>query len=218
MGYDALLFDNDGVLVGLPAREHQAAATREAFAAVGVENPPPEYVHAVVDGLALDELRELCAAYDPDPERFWEAREHHDEWAQFREFRAGKRGLYDDVAAVETRPEPRGIVSNNHDTTIAFVLDRFDLRELFEAVHARPKSVTSLDRKKPAPEYIEAALAELDAASALYVGDSGSDVLAAHRAGVDSAFLRRPHVADIDLPVKPTHEVPDLYGVAAVVG
>ncbi|PSQ14696.1 hypothetical protein BRC99_02630 [Halobacteriales archaeon QS_7_69_60] len=52
--------------------------------------------------------------------------------------------------------------------------------------------------------------------SALYVGDSGSDVVAAHRAGLDSAFLRRPHVRDAELPADPTHEVETLHEVAAL--
>ena len=218
MNYDAVLFDNDGVLVEPPGRESQAAATRAAFAAVGVEDPAAEHVHAVVDGVTVEGLRELCGAYGIDPERFWTARERRDEQAQVRDLRAGERELYDDVSAVETLPRPRGVVSNNHDTTVAFVVEFFDLGGLFDAVHGRPKTVASLDRKKPAPDYVEAGLADVGAESALYVGDSASDVLAAHRAGIDSAFLRRSHVADADLPVEPTHEVADLHGVAALVG
>ncbi|PSQ34813.1 hypothetical protein BRD05_06430 [Halobacteriales archaeon QS_9_70_65] len=52
--------------------------------------------------------------------------------------------------------------------------------------------------------------------SALHVGDSGSDVVAAHRAGLDSAFLRRPHVRDAELPAEPTHEVETLHKVVAL--
>ena len=39
--YDAVLFDNDGVLVEPPAPETQRAAIREAFLAVGVDDPRP---------------------------------------------------------------------------------------------------------------------------------------------------------------------------------
>lgn len=52
--------------------------------------------------------------------------------------------------------------------------------------------------------------------SALSVGDSGSDVLSAHRAGLDSAFVRRQHAREVELPVEPTHEVETLDGVAAL--
>ena len=49
----------------------------------------------------------------------------------------------------------------------------------------------------------------------LYVDESGSDVPAAHRAGLDSAFVRRPHVRDAELPAEPTYEVETLHEVAA---
>ncbi len=45
---------------------------------------------------------------------------------------------------------------------------------------------------------------------ALYVGDSETDVLAAHNAGLDSIFLRREHSADVTLSVEPTAEMPNL--------
>ena len=54
-------------------------------------------------------------------------------------------------------------------------------------------TVESLERKKPNTHYVERALSDLDADAALYVGDSESDVVAADRAGLDSAFVRRPH-------------------------
>ena len=50
----------------------------------------------------------------------------------------------------------------------------------------------------------------------LYADDSGSDVLTAHRAGLDSAFLRRPHTWNMELPAEPTHEVETLHEVAAL--
>ena len=77
-------------------------------------------------------------------------------------------------------------------------------------------TVESLERKKPNTHYIERALSDLSAESVLYVGDSGSDVLAAHRASPDSAFVRRPHAREVDLPVAPTHGVETLHEVAAL--
>jgi phosphoglycolate phosphatase len=53
-----------------------------------------------------------------------------------------------------------------------------------------------------------------DAESALFVGDSESDVVAARRAGLDSTFVRRRHTRDVDLSVAPTYEVDSLHDVA----
>jgi len=48
------------------------------------------------------------------------------------------------------------------------------------------------------------------------VGDDESDVVAAHRAGIDSAFIRRPHRRDADLDVEPTYVIDDLHDLRRV--
>ncbi|MFB6155463.1 MAG: HAD family hydrolase [Haloferacaceae archaeon] len=217
MDYDAVLFDNDGVLVTPPAHETQAEAARAAFDEVGVADPAQRHVDDVVGGVTVERLRDICATYGVDPEAFWAAREYHDEQSQFTEFRAGNRERYDDVSALVDIQQRRGVVSNNHHSTVEFVLDFFEMRPLFEAVYGREKRVDSLRLKKPNPHYLERALADLSAESALYVGDSESDVVAAHRAGMDSAFVRRPHCRDADLAVDPTYDVASLHDVVDVV-
>ena len=215
--YDAVLFDQDGVLVEPPAADVQAAATRAAFRAVGVDDPREEHVEAVVNGLTVDGLHAVCATYDLDPEAFWAARERLDERSQFERFEAGARTTYDDLEAIGELDVPCGVVSNNHDSTVAFVLEYFDLRSLFDAAYGREKTIESLRLKKPNPHYLDLGLAALDADDALYVGDGVSDLVAAHRAGVDSALLRRPHNADLDPDPAPTYVVDTLHEVATIV-
>jgi len=62
-------------------------------------------------------------------------------------------------------------------------LDFFDLRPLFDTYYSREKTVSSLRVKKPSSYHVERALADLDDESTLYVGDSESDVIAAHACG-----------------------------------
>ncbi len=71
--------------------------------------------------------------------------------------------------------------------------------------------------KKPDPHFLERALADLEADSALYVGDSEHDVIAAHRAGIDSAFVRRRHCRDDELSVTPTYDIETLSALPAIV-
>jgi len=215
--YDTVLFDSDGVLVEPPARETQARATREAFRAVGVADPAPEHVDAVVDGVTVDGLTDLCRAYDLDRETFWTAREQHDEQSQLSAFRDGRRTRYDDVSAIGDLSCPRGVVSNNHHSTIEFVLDSFDLDTLFETAYGRPKTIESLRRKKPNTHYLDRALADIDADSGLYVGDSQSDIVGAHRAGLDSVFVRRDHCREVSLSVDPTYEIESLAALPELV-
>jgi phosphoglycolate phosphatase len=214
--YEAVLFDQDGVLVDPPARERQAEATRAAFQAVGVSDPEardPTAVTDLVEGVTVDRLHEIAAAFDLDPATLWTAREHHDEQSQFADFRRGAREAFDDVDVLRDLDLPCGVVSNNHHSTVGFVLEHVGLDPAVDTFYGREKTIDSLDRKKPAPHYLERALEDLDARSALYVGDRESDLVAARRAGIDSVLLRRQGRPDDQLATRPTHEVASLDAV-----
>lgn len=216
--YDTVLFDSDGILVEPPASETQAGATRDAFRSVGAANVESHHVDAIVEGVTLEDLYEICSTHDLEPERFWEARERLDEASQFETFRDGTRTRYEDVTVISDLRQRCGVVSNNHHSTIEFVLEYFDLHSLFETYYGREKTIESLELKKPNTHYLEKALNDLEADSALYVGDSESDVIAAHRAGLDSVFVRRDHCRSVDLSVTPTYEVSDLLELLDIVG
>ncbi|WP_439028020.1 HAD family hydrolase [Haloarchaeobius sp. DT45] len=215
--YDTVLFDNDGVLVDPPAPETQAAAIHEAFRAVGVESPDPAHVEYLCGGVFPDGLHDIAATYDLDPEALWTAREEYDERSQFAKFRDGTRDRYDDVTAITDLDLPMGVVSSNHHSTIAFILDRFEWNQVFDTYYGREMTIDSLTKKKPNTHYLDRAMADLGGETALYVGDSDSDVLAAHRAGMESVFVRREHSRDTVLTEEADYEVTDLHGVADIV-
>ncbi|MEF8856554.1 MAG: HAD-IA family hydrolase [Haloplanus sp.] len=218
MSYDAVLFDNDGVLVEPVGRSVLRRATWEAFDALGVSDPDPDDVEQVSIGVTTDLLSSVCATYDLDPERFWRARDYHSSHAQRVELRAGRAALYDDFDAVREIDAPRGIVSSNQQDTVEFMHDFFATRDLFDTAYGRDPTIRSLERKKPEPYYLHRALADLDADSALFVGDSESDVLAARAAGLDAAFVRRPHRDSYDLSADPTYELDGLADLLDIDG
>jgi len=212
MPYDAILLDHDGVITTPPGRDLLHDAARETFARAGVESPPDRHVEGLALGVTEDWLDDVCAEYGLDRDAFWRLRDETASTAQRRAVRAGEKTLYDDVPALDALAHDLGIVSTNQHATIEFVLDHFDLADRFGTYYGREPTVASLRRKKPNPHYVERALADLDATDALFVGDSESDVLAAHNAGVDSAYLHRPH-RDGSLSVDPTHEIESLAGL-----
>lgn len=214
--YDAILFDNDGVLVEPPTDENLLAAAESAFRAVGVDDPETTHVDEVVRGVTPDSLRDVCSVYDVDPAEFWHARDRFASEAQLAEFREGSRARYDDVAAIEGLAHDLGIVSSNQHRTIEFVLDYHEFGDLFDTYYGRGMGVEDLHRKKPDPHFLDRALDDLGAESALFVGDSESDVEAAHRAGLDSAFVRRSHCADTTLSTDPDYEVETLDDVVTI--
>lgn len=209
MTYDAVLFDNDGVLVTLVEYEVLRRATAETFANLNVD-PHPDHVDEMAVGVTPDALQRVCDAYGLDPAEFWTHRDGTSSKHQQAEVRAGRKVLYDDFDVVRTLDHPLGIVSSNQQETVDFLLDHFDIGHLFETAYGREPIPESLVRKKPNTYYLKRALDDLDAETGLYVGDSETDLIAAHDAGLDSVFIRRPHRAEADFDTDPTYEVDGL--------
>jgi phosphoglycolate phosphatase len=213
--YDAVLFDNDGVLVKPPKRELLREATVSAFEEFDVD-PADEHLNEVTHSATPDGFRQVCEEYGFDPETFWKARDSAASEMQLREIRAGRTTTYDDIDALSEFDSPLGLVSSNQQATVEFMLDYFDLEHHFETYYGRPPTVEGIRRKKPNPHFLELALADLGVEDALFIGDSESDVVAAHNADIDSAFIRRPHRIDYDLSVDPTYEIeglPEIFDI-----
>lgn len=209
MSYDAVLFDNDGVLVTLVEYEVLRRAAVATFASLNVE-PAPDHVDEMALGVTPESLQRVCATYDIDPAEFWTVRDRTASRHQQDEVRAGRKTLYDDFDVVRDLTHPLGIVSSNQQETVDFLLDHFGIGDVFETAYGREPIPESLRRKKPNTHYLERALSDLDAETALYVGDSETDLIAARDAGLDSVFIRRPHRVDADFDTEPTYEISGL--------
>lgn len=211
--YDAVLFGADGVLVGPTDPDSARLAIEKALRAFGVDRPRRDHVDALLE-VTPEELARICGTYGLDPETFWPERDRRLARTQQRALHRGQKPLYNDVATLQSLTTDRdlGVVSNNQHETVEYLLDFFGIKGLFETFYGREPTVESLRLKKPNPHYVERALSDLgaDAERTLYVGDSESDIEAARRANVDSAFLRRPHRTEYALDARPTHEITSL--------
>ncbi len=211
MSYDAVVFDNDGVLTEITDWSVLRGAARDAFDAFDVD-PSDDDLRAILSHVTVDGLEAVCARHDLDPDEFWHRRDTNYTEAQQAEVLAGRKPLYDDVAVLDDLDVPMGVVSSNQHATVECILDHYGLHEHFGTYYGRQPTVEDVRRKKPEPYFIERALSDLGVAGedALYVGDSEGDVVAAHAAGIDSAFLWRDHRSDYDLSAEPTHELDGL--------
>jgi HAD superfamily hydrolase (TIGR01549 family) len=210
MTYDTVVFDNDGVLVGRTRYDVLEAATEDSFAKFDVTDPDPDDIEEMTIGATPKTVGDVCSRYGLSPHEFWPTRDQTVAEAQYREVREGRKTLYDDLDTLHDLDVSMGIVSSNQQATVDFVLDHFEVDDLFGAAYGREPTVKSLEHRKPNSHYIDRALADLDADSALFVGDNESDVRAAENAGIDSAFIRRPHRRDWELNVWPTWEIEGL--------
>ncbi|GAB6880488.1 HAD family hydrolase [Halorubrum gandharaense] len=216
--YDAVVFDNDGVLVGRTPFDTLREAAWDAFERAGVADPDLAHVEDVAVGVDAGTLASICERYGMDPTEFWRVRDATASEAQVADARSGRKTPYDDVDVLDRIDASLGVVSSNQQATVDFLLDHFGLAGRFETAYGREPSVASLSRKKPSPYYIERALEDLDAETALFVGDNESDVRAADNAGIDSAFIRRPHRREFELSCHPTYEIDDLHDLVSICG
>lgn len=205
-GYDAVIFDNDGVLVAPTDTAVLVDAVVESFQAFGVDIDRSVARRTVENNTVPTDI---AKDHGINPEAFWHYRELTASLAQQSHVRDGGKPVYDDVVALDRLDVPLAVVSNNQHATIEFLLAHYDLPS-FEVAYGRQPTLAGAAKRKPEPDFIERVLSDLGVENALYVGDSETDLVAAHRAGIDSAFLRRDHVADIELSTEPTIEVTTL--------
>jgi HAD superfamily hydrolase (TIGR01549 family) len=216
MTYDGLLLDHDGVIVTLGDRSALDRAARGALQDAGVANPDPDAVEALRIWVSNDDLDAVSSEYGLDPERLWRTRDDRLAEALRAEAREGRKAPYDDVDVLGEIDRPLGVVSNNQTRVIRFVLDYYDLADHVDTIRARSPTPESLPRKKPSPTYLEEAMRDLSIENPLYVGDSESDVVAGKRAGLDTAFLHRPHRDGYDLDVEPDYELDGLTALPSL--
>lgn len=215
----ALLFDMDGVLLRGRGTDPAVYATAADAAIDDLGLEPSDAQRAVLQAYRYtDSIADACAALGVDPDDFWARRESHASRIAHDRFRAGERDCYDDVDAIRAIADRAtlGLVSNNRHETVAFVVDHFGFDGVFDAVRGRDPTIAGYRRRKPDPGYLEDVLETLGATDAVYVGDRPTDVEAAREAGIDSAFLRRPHNRDDPLPAEATYELESLADLPSV--
>ena len=216
--YDAVVLDNDGVLVGRTSFDTLREAAWDAFVSLGVEDPDLAHVDDVAVGVDPATLTDICERYGVDPGEFWRVRDELASAAQIDAARKGRKTPYEDVDTLRYLDAPLGVVSSNQQATVDAILGHFGLDGQFEVAYGREPSIASLSRKKPSPYYLERALEDLGAETALFVGDNESDVRAADNAGIDSAFVRRPHRRSTEISCQPTYEIDDLHDLVSICG
>ena len=220
MSARAVVFDMDGVLVegrGTDTWINRAAAAA-ALGTFGVD-PDERLLDALESSVFTADMSAICRDYGVETEAFWAARESAASSIEHDRLRSGERKPYEDVEVLFelASDRPLGIVSNNRHETVSFVVEQFGFGEVVGAYRGRHPTLADLRRRKPHPHFLEGVLDSLGTTDGIYVGDRRSDVLVAHNAGLEAAYLRREHNRDRPLPRGTTYELDSLQDLLEIV-
>ena len=217
--YDGLILDHDGVVATLVDGDWRTDAFRERVATafhdrdISMESLS---LSRLAHSVSPETVREMSEGLDATAETLWRVRDDALAAVLQDATSDGIKRPYDDVDAIKRVDVPLGVASNNQHRVVEFVLDEYDLRSQFAAVHAREPELSSLPRKKPSPTFLEAARDDIGVSNPLYVGDKETDVVAAQRAGMDASFLRRDHNENRAIDVDPAYEMSALSDVVGL--
>lgn len=217
--HDALILDYDGVVVNiLDRRARMQACWRLALEEFREQEflSHRRSVQTLAHSVSPEEVQSLSNEFGTPPETLWRYRDDLLASVMTDAARNGEKKPFPDVQALNGVDVPVGVASNNQRRVVEFITDEYGLTSRFETIHARDPVLESLKLKKPAPTFLRRAQADLEASRPLYVGDKQKDVIAARRAEMDVAFMRRAHNADLVLDYEPTYEVATLEDVAAL--
>ena len=211
-----LLFDMDGVLLegrGTDEAVHDRALD-DALADRGLDPDPG--TRSLLAGYEYDtDFVRGCDRLGIDPVAFYDLRERRSARRAIDRLESGIRRPPDDIDAIDDLAEryTLGVVSNNYDEVVRFVTDHYGW-DAFSYVRGRDPGVRGFHRRKPDPHYLLEAVETLDTDTGFYVGDRGTDLTAAARAGLEAVFVRRSHTTGEPLPFEPTLAVDSLRGLA----
>ncbi|WP_347722222.1 HAD family hydrolase [Candidatus Nanohalococcus occultus] len=221
MKYESVVFDMDGVILNYEGdnMSWQYDAARRVLERNGVD----------ASGLSRKKLKEFlgvegvkkcvdaCNDFGVDAETIWTGMAEETSKERAKRIKTEEFVLFDDVREViENLHEQEvklGIISNAPEMAIKETIEYFDLKKYFD-FYRGIEDFEDLSDKKPHPDHLNFARAELKRDPFLYIGDHESDVEAAIAAEMDSYWVNRH---DWSIEAEPTYERQTLKDVPGIV-
>lgn len=206
-----MVFDMDGVILNslVNDEEWKYDAVNEALRSEGVD--PNELSKDKKDSLLGDQGYAECVKTSKDvgvnPRKVWTEVAEKTTVARERQLENGDFELYDGtretIKALHDNDIKMGIISNAPERAVELTIEHFDLKRFFK-FYAGVRNFEDLRSRKPHPNHLEMAKAELKRDPYTYVGDHESDLLAARRAEMSSVWIRRENT---QVNVKPDYTI-----------
>lgn len=198
MKYGSVIFDMDGVLLNslVEDEEWKFNAVKEALEHEEVDTTSisREEMEKFLGDHGRETCIETCKTHGVEPEKVWKLIAETTSLARIQQVKDGDFRLYQDARSFLEMLEPRdpelGIISNAPESAVETTMKFFNLKKYFK-YYRGVESFEDLRRRKPHPDHIEIAEAELKKKPFLYIGDKASDIKAAKNANLDAALVDR---------------------------
>ncbi|MFQ3308081.1 MAG: phosphoglycolate phosphatase [Candidatus Nanohaloarchaea archaeon] len=200
MSFNAVVFDMDGVLLdSMSSDEWKWDAVRKVVRSKGVEADKidKKTLGAILGDKGYKECIKACNNLGLSPKKIWT------EVAQETTLRRREKIQEEEIELFPNAQEiienlhsqdiKMGVISNAPEGAVEATIEEFGLKKYMH-FYMGVRSFEDLQARKPNPNHLEIAKIEIKRNPILYVGDAESDVIAANRANLKSAWLNREHV------------------------
>lgn len=198
MAYSSVIFDMDGVLLNslVDGEKWKYRAVDRALQEKDVD--PGNLAREDKDKVLGDRGYKAClkeaSNLGVDPREIWSIVAQETTEARREELKKGSFELYpgvkDTIKALHEADIPMAVISNAPESAVKMMVESFELKQYFK-FYAGVRNFEDLRARKPHPNHLELAKAELKRNPFVYVGDSDSDLQAAERAEMDSIWVKR---------------------------
>lgn len=219
MSFNAVVFDMDGVLLdSMSSDEWKWDAVRKVIRSKGVEADKidKKTLGAILGDKGYKECIKACNNLGLSPKKVWTEVAQETTIKRREKIQSGDIALFPGaqelIEELHQKDIKMGVISNAPEDAVEATIEEFGLKKYMH-FYMGVRSFEDLQARKPNPNHLEIAKIEIKRSPILYVGDAESDVIAASRADLKSAWLNREHV---DGDIRPDYTIESLEDLRSI--